>query len=579
MLYLAEVRKQKGGFMGKAATELKLLACQRNDQTWSAIQGDEVIPCEEASPFEQGALVMANLGGNRQLQGQLEPGGPRLVSLLQSFSKLIGEKKNQEEEIEAWNQSLTLQAQELNKREMELEADLAELEQKQEAAQGLDEKFKEVEELKAESARLQEEFDRKNAELEQAWAHLRGEQQRLEDLKGEVEPSGRLDEAQVNRIQELLSGLESGEQPIAELQASVDDAIAALNAQQGEFDTQWQAIEQHRGEAESLQREVEGQAGELSRRQQQLGDVRLALQKTREESIEQQQALKVKEGSVEQLKEQLQSQKDLQDSLSRLAVGAGDSGSEQAVDISALENMPLGELQGIVENLQQDLQKVVQFVNDQEEELTLERQDLDELQGKREQASEYERINLDQELADAQDRYQMLDQTLVGQRREVRERESILNQHLRVLRRRQGIMDTEGESQSIDFNPLLTSLEEQQKQKEEALQGLEGEIEQIRSRIEELEGILAEQTSEQERQEGEVQELEETLQQQRVSLAELQAMVNRSQECLNPLQKGLNELRTKLESLAGAIAQPQDSVNPQSQAIADLKEAIGSLQG
>jgi hypothetical protein len=39
MLYLAEIQKQKGGFIASGKAELKLLACQRTEQNWSAIQG------------------------------------------------------------------------------------------------------------------------------------------------------------------------------------------------------------------------------------------------------------------------------------------------------------------------------------------------------------------------------------------------------------------------------------------------------------------------------------------------------------------------------------------------------------
>ncbi|MBD0343987.1 MAG: hypothetical protein ICV63_03960, partial [Coleofasciculus sp. Co-bin14] len=71
MLYLAEVQKQKGGGLlgGGGKTTLKLLACQRTDQSWSAVPGEEAIPApEEANNMNAGVLVLIDLGGNRQVQ-------------------------------------------------------------------------------------------------------------------------------------------------------------------------------------------------------------------------------------------------------------------------------------------------------------------------------------------------------------------------------------------------------------------------------------------------------------------------------------------------------------------------------
>lgn len=564
--------------MGKASTELKLLACQRNDQTWTAVQGEEIVPSEEAGTFEAGALVMVEVGGNRQVQGAPKPAGPTLVSLLQNFSKLLVGQKEKDEEIEAWNQSLTIQAQALNQKEMELEAERVQIEQMREEAQGLEERLQEAQQSTAEATRLQEELARKTQELEQAWEHLRGEQRKLEELKSEVQPSGRLDEEQAGRLRELVSYLETTTAGSPEmLQADLEAAFAAIRDQQASVDAQWQELEQQRARAGEQQGLADRQGEELNDRRRQLQETTAAIEQARRELQEQQQAVAVKQESVNVLNSQLQAQKDLYETLSRLASGAGESASEQAVDIAALENMALGELQGIVDNLQKDLSQVVQFVNEQEEELTAERQEIDELQQKLEGASEYDRINLEQELADARDRYQMLDETLVGQRREVREREGILNQHLRVLRRRQGIVDTNAGGPQIDLGPVLVNLEAQQKQNEEELQQLERNIEQTRSSISQLEGMLAQQTGDRDRQQQELQQLEADWQQQKMAAAELWATANRTQEILQPLQERISEARAKLEALSDLTHQDRETSESQAQAIASLKEIISSL--
>ncbi len=49
------------------------------------------------------------------------------------------------------------------------------------------------------------------------------------------------------------------------------------------------------------------------------------------------------------------------------------------IDLEALEKMPLEELESLVNNLQTDLDRLELFVNDQEEELTLQSQTVEEL--------------------------------------------------------------------------------------------------------------------------------------------------------------------------------------------------------
>ena len=137
MLYLAEVQKQKGGLLGGGSkTELKLLACQRSDQNWSTVS-EEVIAAEEASKLNDGALVLVELSPNRQVQRIQEAGRP-LVNILQNFSRQLEKFKLKEDEIDQWKQSLTFQAQELNRREMEMEARLEQLQELEDDFNGLE---------------------------------------------------------------------------------------------------------------------------------------------------------------------------------------------------------------------------------------------------------------------------------------------------------------------------------------------------------------------------------------------------------------------------------------------------------
>jgi len=150
VLYLAEVQK-KTGFIGVKA-ELKLLACQRADQSWNPVPKEEMISTstEDANKLNDGALVLADLNPNRQVQRIQEAARP-LVGILQNFSRQLEKSKSQEEEIEQWKQSLTFQSQELNRRQMEMEAQLEQMQQMQEDFERLEEQRQELYTLRQET--------------------------------------------------------------------------------------------------------------------------------------------------------------------------------------------------------------------------------------------------------------------------------------------------------------------------------------------------------------------------------------------------------------------------------------------
>jgi DNA repair exonuclease SbcCD ATPase subunit len=162
VLYLAEVKKQTRGFIGGSRTEIKLLAFQHNDQTWSPVPGEEVVDLEELDQVGEGTLLMINLGNNRQIQGKAEPAAPELVRQLQKLSRLSEKLKTQQEETEQWKQSLTYQSQELTRREMEMESRLEQLE--------------EVE-------RELSQIERRRKEADSAWERVEQTEQQLHDLQ------------------------------------------------------------------------------------------------------------------------------------------------------------------------------------------------------------------------------------------------------------------------------------------------------------------------------------------------------------------------------------------------------------
>jgi chromosome segregation ATPase len=390
VLYLAEVQKQKGGGIlgGGGKTALKLLACQRTDQSWSAVPAEEVIPAEEANNLSAGALVIVNLGGNRQVQGEIEPAGGRLVNMLQTFSRLVEKSKNQEEEIEQWRQSLTYQSQELNRREMEMEARHEQMQAIEEDFERLEQQRQELESAKEETERLKEEFERNRQELEGAWEHLRGEQRRFEEQIAEVQYSAGLDENQVAVIQELLERLSGAVAPTDAVREQLNLAFEVISNQQAVLDHHWQLLEQQQSSAFELQAEADRQGEELQNRKQELQQTQISFEQAKAELKVQRNALEMKQESAHMLSLQLRTQEELHQELARLATTSADVKISQKVDIAALEMMPLGELSEIVQNLQQDLEKVKRFVNDQEEELTFQREADEELHEKIKSASD-----------------------------------------------------------------------------------------------------------------------------------------------------------------------------------------------
>ena len=578
MLYLAEVQKQKSGLMG-FKTDLKLLACQRTDQSWSAVTADEVIPApDEANNFNAGVLVLVELSGNKQVQRPPTEAGRQLVSILQNFSRQLEKSKTQEEEIEQWKQSLTYQSQELNRREMEMEARVEQLAQLDEDFERLEAQRQEIDTAREETQRLREEFERNRLELEGAWEHLRGETRRLEERQAEYQQGTVLDEAQGQKIRELLDRLAGAIAPTEAIREQLNLAFEIVNGQQELLNGHWQQLEQQRNSATQMQGDVDRQTQELQRRTEELTQAENALEKARSERMVFQNALEMKQEFARMQDLQLRTQQELYEQLNRLATTSADVKISQKIDLEALEKMPLGELQDVVQNLQQDLEKVVRFVNDQEEELTFQRQTVDELQAKINQASEYDRMSLENELAEEQDCYQMLDETLVGQRRNLREREEILNQHQRVLRRRQGIAEYDGQdNQKIDLGPVLSQLDGQRQQQSEELQKLESQVEQMRLSISQAQGMIDHQAGEQEATRNQIKQLEQNLLSSRTALAELWARVNVYQEMLQPYQDRVNEMRQKLQAIASTLAQIQETGDYQLQSIAQMREVIVSL--
>ena len=210
MLYLAEIQKQNKGFMGGVDTKLKLIACRRNDSSWSTVN-NESIEIDSSHDFGNGALVTVELDVNRKLQGKIEPASSKILTILKNFSRLLEKTQDQEQEIEQWRESLAIQSEELSRRQLEMETRLEQVEQMEQEFQQFEQQKQEIVAAKAEAEKIKAEFEAKSSELEGAWSQLRGQQQSLEE---QLRQAQALDPTQANEIKQQLEAVKQGDRSI-----------------------------------------------------------------------------------------------------------------------------------------------------------------------------------------------------------------------------------------------------------------------------------------------------------------------------------------------------------------------------
>ncbi|QSJ15121.1 hypothetical protein JYQ62_25130 [Nostoc sp. UHCC 0702] len=577
MLYLAEVQKQKGGLLGGSSkTELKLLACQRTDQNWSTVS-EEVIAAEDASKLNDGALVLVEMNPNRQVQRIQEAGRP-LVNILQNFSRQLEKFKLKEDEIDQWKQSLTFQAQEMNRREMDMEARLEQLQQMEEEFQQLESQKQEVDAFREQIEQLQAEIERNRQELEGAWEHLRGEQRRFEERQADCQQGTVLDEEQSRVMSELLDRLSNRVAPTETVREHLHFALELVEKQQATLNSHWQQLQEQQTLANQQQQEVDRLSQSYSDRQN-------AWQQAHDFLKQQTAQLQVntaivasKQEYVQVIKEQLQYQEQLYQQIYSLAATFSDVAQGDKVDVEALDKMPLEELQKIVQDLLEKLEIDSSFVHDQEQELKYKQEAIEELQTKISKAPDHDQINLEMELADEKDHYEMLNSSLVGQRRIMLQRQKLAKQHQAVLLRRQGhtVTKTEEDNQ-IDLSPVLLQIETQRQQQSQELQKLEREIGQMLAAIELDQGMIDNQTQEQQEKQQELEEIEAKLLSLRTATAECWGRVRLYEEALQPIQDSLDGLRHKLQGIGESLAHVQETGDYQLQTISEMRQALQSL--
>ncbi len=527
MLYLAEVKKQTKGFISGYKIELKLLACQHKDQTWSAIVGNDILTYDETNSRGEGALLLVNLSDNRQLQGNPELAGAEMVRQLQKISRLMERNKEDQEKIDQWKQSLTYQSEILNRQKMEMEARIEQIE------------------------RIEAEFDYlegKRQELENLKQQLQEQQRHLEEEQINFNSSPNLSPEQQQFIRSLAESLANNHDPGNSPSQILYSTLESVQGQQTILNSCWQSLEEQKKAVENRQVANEQILNHLEQRARELQISRSALETKKIQLQIQETVLSQKQELFDRLNLTLQTTDSTRQMLFRLAQAA-DLDFDGKIDLEALEKMPLEELESLVNNLQTDLDRLELFVNDQEEELTLQSQTVEELEARMTTIDESQRANLAEELAEEQERKGMLAETLIGQRRNLRERQAIRSQHRKILHRRQGILSPE-DAQKCSFEPVLILLEDSYQNNLQESQRLAAEIKRIQEDLQKNRDTIDEQWSDLEQKTREFEEQERQWRDANLALVRLKTQIQQYQTFLQPVQDHLDQIRQKLENIS-----------------------------
>jgi chromosome segregation ATPase len=533
MLYLAEIQKQKGGFIGSGKAELRLLACQRTEQNWSAIQGEELVAApDEANNYGSGVLVLVDMNANRQLQGQLREAGRHLVGILQNLSRQIEKYKKEADEIESWRQSLSLQSQQLQlrqeeiySREEELDATRSELDRMTLESQHLEESLR--------SSREQRE------ELEAAWAKLKVQQEAIEQGHG----GDGLSAQQISEMRTLIAQLQQSNP------SNVQETLQAVEFQQDLLQQHLDKLHQQQRQSQTDETEMTRQQQIITDRKQELQHLQASLEQAQTEWEVQQNALSIRQEYAQQLTSRVQTEEEGYQKILMMSRGGMDVTVSDRVDIQQAENLPIEELQTMVASLQKEVDQSTNMVRLQEEELQERQADITKMEDEMAEATAFDKLNLENELTDEQDAYQMLEQTLQGQRETLADRQAVLEVYIGVLNHRQGHTENSGDT---DWSAILGILSEQRRQQQEELEHTKAEIQQLEATLNGTKASVEKQVNEYLVRSEDLQKMEHSLQSLRENATEVRAKIALYEELIQPLQ---NQIDTLKGNLGGVTAQ------------------------
>jgi len=577
VLYLAEIQKKSGGLLSSNKVGLKLLAQQRSEDRWQVLANGEVLTSDKVGDFSPGVLVLVDVSDKSGQVQRVKESTRTILNNFQNISRFQDRLKDQEEEIEQWKQSLTYQSQELNRREeVEMESRRDQMHQIESEMARLEQEKQESNRLREEAQHLRTELDNRDKELKKAWNQLRVEQQELAVRSESMGEAAGLSTEQLSQLQErihqLLAAVISGDG----VKNQLHHALESLGHQRSLVSQHWEQWEQHQANATQSQDAVSQLEQTVNDRWQTWEQGQSALERAKAALESLQSLVASQQDHAQTLQNQIAAQDHLHQQLSS-ALGGVDPAAAQQVDMAALEQMPINELETLVQELGKDYQKTFNFVNDQEEELRFLSQDIDTKKAEIAKASEFDSLTLENELADLNSEYQLFDESVLPQRRRLREAQAILSAHQSVLSKRKGVPITEDSKLELDLTPVLEQIEAHRQTDAAALATLLDKIEQLQGQMQTQAREVTEQEAQQQQQRQDIETLEADLRQQQANLGQVWGKINTYQELLQPTNETLNALEQQLQVLQQEVDSLQETGSHQAQLLAEMNQSLAAL--
>ena len=559
MQYLAELQKSQAAFGLGGNSSVRLLARNTGENVWQPIANEQVLAVQDSSQakdFKDGQMIIAEVTGSNQVQS-IQDASKKIVNILQAFSRSQDKYKSAEEEVEQWKQSLNFQSQELHRREQELEQKESELEQ-------LDARRQEVEES-------EEKFLKERNEIEKL-------RKTIESERGQFEAkAASLTGDQAKHIKTLISQLSTSFTNPDALRDRIYSALDLINKRQEVLTKFWQNLDSLKNESEKQKGLLNKSTEELSARKNQWQQTQVALADAQAELKAQRGILKLQENNMAMSRVQLEAHIDLYEQTSNAIESFGGPGSMEMLspeEENRLQSMSVEELESTIKSLQSDFDKLANYVSAQEDELAGFEGEIADLQSQVETSDQFARIELESNKEFAEEQYKLLEDSVMGTRRSMQERLSVLNLQKAILDRRKGISVEVNPVQSL--LPLLSQIESQKNRQDQELRKMESQIEAVRNYTQQQQEMLSKQTQEHLQQE-QVIRTAETQQQERIRIvAELLGQISAQEQLLRPVQDIVDALRPQLEAAVQDLGVMSNG-NNSSQILTDLQSVIQNL--
>jgi hypothetical protein len=181
MLHLAQVQNNES----VGGVELRLLACQQSENSWTVIN-PETVQLANTNELQEGLLVLVELSNNKEVLSIQHAKDWVLDLVEKSRSGGTANTTFLEEEVERaekWRQELTLQSQDLTRRNLEMEA---RREQIQTLQEDLEPERQRLDEMVLQLKIKEDELEQEKQELEEMAAQLKLEKQKLEEMAAQL---------------------------------------------------------------------------------------------------------------------------------------------------------------------------------------------------------------------------------------------------------------------------------------------------------------------------------------------------------------------------------------------------------